>query len=210
VPTAAATDPTLAERIDAWLPQTQCGVCGYASCRDYAVAVATGRADFNQCPPGGTVTIQALATLLDRAPKPLNPAHGLRHARERAIIVEADCIGCRKCLDVCPVDAVLGASKQMHTILARECNGCALCVPHCPVNCIVLQAEMPAPHAPWPEYDLAETAHWRQRAEARRRRLAGTQHAAPAADTPPRHVIRDEIRAAVERVRARKERHGNE
>jgi H+/Na+-translocating ferredoxin:NAD+ oxidoreductase subunit B len=147
VPTAAATDPTLAERIDAWLPQTQCGVCGYASCRDYAVAVATGRADFNQCPPGGTVTIQVLATLLDRAPKPLNPAHGLRHARERAIIVEADCIGCRKCLDVCPVDAVLGASKQMHTILARECNGCALCVPHCPVNCIVLQAEMPAPHA---------------------------------------------------------------
>jgi electron transport complex protein RnfB len=213
VSTSAATDEALVERIDAWLPQTQCTSCGFASCRDYAVAVAAGDAGFNLCAPGDTVTIHALAALLGRTPEPLDPAHGPHRARERAVIVEADCIGCRKCIDACPVDAILGARKQMHVVLARECNGCALCVPRCPVDCIVLHPTEPVPRSPWPDYDLADTARWRRRAEARRRRF--TENAAaharlPDNTAPTPRALRDEIRAAVERVRARKERPGNE
>jgi len=204
--------PLTPEAIDAWLPQTQCTRCGYPRCRAYAEAVVSGAADINQCPPGGEVTIAALAQLLGSAPKPLNPAFGQHTLRQRALIVEPDCIGCRKCLDVCPVDAILGARKLMHTVLDAECNGCALCLPACPVDCIALVPV--AMHAlsdsPWPEYTRTEVERWRLRTEARRVRLkkkikaprAVRTSAAPVTDE--RERMRAEIRAAVARVRARK------
>ncbi|WP_455197701.1 electron transport complex subunit RsxB [Kaarinaea lacus] len=128
-------DP-LVEKIDALLPQTQCGQCTYAGCRPYAEAIAKGDADINQCPPGGETTIIALADLLGRDPKPLNPEHGEEKGKRVAVIDEEVCIGCTLCIQACPVDAILGAPKQMHTVIEDECTGCDLCVPPCPVDCI--------------------------------------------------------------------------
>ena len=130
---------SLADRIDALLPQTQCEQCGYRGCRPYAEAVARGDADINQCPPGGSAGIAKLAALLDRAPIALNPENGIEKPRTLARIVEADCIGCTKCIQVCPVDAIVGANKLMHTVIADDCTGCERCVPACPVDCIVLE-----------------------------------------------------------------------
>lgn len=128
-------DP-LVDKIDAILPQTQCGQCTYPGCRPYAQAIADGQADINQCPPGGQAVIQALADLLGRDPKPLNPEHGEEKAKTVVIIEEELCIGCTLCIQACPVDAILGAPKQMHTVIAEECTGCDLCIPPCPVDCI--------------------------------------------------------------------------
>lgn len=130
----------LVDRIDALLPQTQCGQCNYSGCRPYAEAIASGEADINQCPPGGAAGIRALAALLDRDPKPLNPEHGVEAPRTVALIDEAVCIGCTKCIQVCPVDAILGAPQVMHSILSDECTGCGLCLIPCPVDCIALVA----------------------------------------------------------------------
>lgn len=128
-------DPVV-ERIDAILPQTQCGQCGYPGCRPYAEAIASGEAEINQCPPGGEAGVKALADLLDRDPKPLNPENGEEKAPAVALIDEDLCIGCTKCIQACPVDAIVGAAKQMHTVIADECTGCELCIPPCPVDCI--------------------------------------------------------------------------
>lgn len=128
-------DP-LIDKIDALLPQTQCGQCTYPGCRPYATAIANGEADINQCPPGGETTIIALADLLGREPKPLNPEHGVEKPKRVAVIREEICIGCTLCIQACPVDAILGAAKQMHTVIESECTGCDLCVPPCPVECI--------------------------------------------------------------------------
>jgi Na+-translocating ferredoxin:NAD+ oxidoreductase subunit B len=204
--------PLTPEALDAWLPQTQCTRCGYPRCRAYAEALASGAADFNQCPPGGEVTIAALARLLGSAPKPLNPAFGLHSPRQRAVIDEAVCIGCRKCLDVCPVDAILGARKLMHSVLDTECNGCALCLPACPVDCIALvPVTVPAfTDSPWPEYSRAEVEHWRLRTAARLARLKKKMKApravrtASAPATDERTRMRAEIQAAVARVHAKK------
>ncbi len=128
--------PYLADRIDALLPQTQCTQCNFPGCRPYAEAIAGGAVDINQCPPGGEPTIQALTELLGREFKPLNPAHGVTKPRAVAVIDEQICIGCFKCIQACPVDAILGAPKQMHTVIADECTGCELCIAPCPVDCI--------------------------------------------------------------------------
>jgi electron transport complex protein RnfB len=135
---AALLPVTLAEHIDALLPQTQCTRCGYPACRAYAEAIAIGEVDINQCPPGGAAGIVALAGLLGRPPKALNPANGVEKPREIAVIDEAACIGCTKCIQACPVDAIVGASKWMHTVLVDECTGCDLCIPPCPVDCITM------------------------------------------------------------------------
>ncbi len=129
----------LVERIDALLPQTQCRQCGFAGCRPYAAAIAAGTADINQCPPGGDAGIAALAELLGRAAKPLNTAHGFSKPAQVAVIDEPACIGCTLCIRACPVDAIVGAAKQMHTVIAQECTGCELCLPVCPVDCIAMQ-----------------------------------------------------------------------
>ena len=132
----------LVSEIDALLPQTQCRQCGYAGCRPYARAIVEGGADINQCPPGGDRGIKALAALLGRKRKPLNATHGMEKPAAVAYIEENRCIGCTLCTQACPVDAIVGAAKQMHTIVADLCTGCELCVPPCPVDCIRM---LPAP-----------------------------------------------------------------
>ena len=205
----------LADRIDRLLPQTQCTRCGYPACRPYAEAIADGRAAINQCPPGGDATIQALAELLQQPVLPLNTAHGEAHPRPLlAIIVEADCIGCTKCIQACPVDAIVGAAKQMHTVSASECTGCELCLPPCPVDCITLT---PAAE-PW-DKDRAE--HARVRYQARQRRLAAAaarakppSSATAARRLQPATLSRAEkqavIAAAVARAKARKAQKGRQ
>lgn len=152
----------LVQRIDALLPQTQCTECGYDGCRPYAQAIAEGRADIDQCPPGGDAGVARLAALLGRAAKPLNPDYGSYRPPQVAVIDEDVCIGCTKCIQACPVDAIVGASKLMHTVIASWCTGCELCIPPCPVDCIAL-----APVAALPPADLS-----RERHEVRAARLA--------------------------------------
>ena len=125
-------DP-IADQINALLPQTQCGQCSFAGCRPYAEAIAAGEADINRCPPGGEATVLALADLLGRDPKPLEA-----EPKEKAVAVidEQTCIGCTLCIQACPVDAIVGAAKQMHTVIEQECTGCELCLEPCPVDCI--------------------------------------------------------------------------
>jgi len=140
----AERDPVV-ERIDAALPQTQCGQCGYPGCRPYAEAIAHRDEAINKCPPGGEETVRMLADLLGHEPEPLD---GEPPTRRVAFIDEAACIGCTKCIQACPVDAIVGAARQMHTVLAEECTGCDLCVDPCPVDCIDM-IPVPASPANW-------------------------------------------------------------
>ena len=161
---------TRVDILDALLPQTQCTQCGYPSCREYASALAAGVADLNRCPPGGPGTVAALARTLGRLAKPLDPACGETRPWVVARIDEAACIGCALCIRACPVDAVLGAGKRMHTVIESECTGCELCLEPCPVDCIGL-----AP-MPWdggrPAEGEAFLADWmRRRAPLARRRF---------------------------------------
>ncbi|GGY22682.1 hypothetical protein GCM10008098_14990 [Rhodanobacter panaciterrae] len=196
---------TLADRIDALLPQTQCEQCGYHGCRPYAEAIARGEAAINQCPPGGTAGIEKLAALLQQPVLPLNHEHGIEKPRTLARIVEADCIGCTKCIQVCPVDAIVGAAKLMHTVIADDCTGCELCVPACPVDCIVL---LPMPEA---QIDIAHADAARanfQRRETRLERqrmqheadLAARKVATNAATSPINPVL-----AALARAKAKQQ-----
>ena len=131
----------IADEINNILPQTQCGQCGYPGCRPYAEAIASGEA-INKCPPGGEAGVQALADLLDLEPLPLDEEHGeAKKVTTVAFIREDECIGCTKCIQACPVDAILGAAKQMHTVITTECTGCDLCVEPCPVDCIDMIAQ---------------------------------------------------------------------
>lgn len=129
---------SLAARIDAALPQTQCTRCGYPDCAAYAQAIATGAAGIDQCPPGGAEGIARLASITGLPPRPLNPVHGSEAPRTFASIDENWCIGCTLCIQACPTDAIIGANKLMHTVIAAHCTGCELCVPVCPVDCIVM------------------------------------------------------------------------
>ena len=127
----------LVDKIEAILPQTQCGQCGYPGCKPYATAIADGEADINLCPPGGQEGVQRLADLLGREVKPLNAEE---KPKQVAIIDEQTCIGCTLCIQACPVDAIVGAAKQMHTIIEAQCTGCELCIKPCPVECIRMEA----------------------------------------------------------------------
>lgn len=146
------SDP-IVEQIDNILPQTQCGQCGYPGCKPYAEAIANGD-DINKCPPGGEATIKQLADLMGVEPKPLDSAHGEEDVKKVAVIREDECIGCTKCIQACPVDAILGAAKQMHTIIEHECTGCDLCVEPCPVDCIDMVPVKAQPET-W-QWDLSE------------------------------------------------------
>ncbi|AIG02712.1 RnfABCDGE type electron transport complex subunit B [Pseudomonas fluorescens] len=209
---------SLIQRIDALLPQTQCGKCGHPGCRPYAEGIAQGEA-INKCPPGGTQTIAELAQLLDLLPLKLDSTRGEAPA-QIAFIREAECIGCTKCIQACPVDAIVGAAKLMHTVIVDECTGCDLCVAPCPVDCIDM---LPLPHTVLPIVaGYASTAEEHQaratkRDRARRRfeqrnarlqreeehklaeRLARSKRPVPSAE-----FNSDPLQAAVERVRAQK------
>ncbi|PVV08725.1 MAG: electron transport complex subunit RsxB [gamma proteobacterium symbiont of Ctena orbiculata] len=131
-------DP-ITDQIEKLLPQTQCGQCGFAGCRPYAEAIAGGESEINLCPPGGEATMIALADLLGRDPVPLDADTTQEKAKAIALIKEQECIGCTLCLQACPVDAIIGAAKQMHVVITDECTGCELCLPPCPVDCIVME-----------------------------------------------------------------------
>jgi len=156
--------PALIDQINGLLPQTQCGQCGYRGCRPYAEAIASGAADINQCPPGGDEGIRDLAGLLNVPVKPLNNKFGVHKPSSVALIVEEDCIGCTKCIAACPVDAIIGASKFMHTVIAAECTGCELCAAPCPVDCIVMQ---PAPPSRTEASRAQKSAQAKRRYDAR-------------------------------------------
>lgn len=148
-------DP-LVDQIDAILPQTQCGQCGYPGCKPYAQAIADGD-EINKCPPGGEATIKALADLMGVDAKPLDAAHGEEDVKKVAFIREDECIGCTKCIQACPVDAIVGAAKQMHTVITQECTGCDLCVDPCPVDCIDM-VPVKTSSSNW-KWDFTNTEH---------------------------------------------------
>jgi electron transport complex protein RnfB len=203
------TGRALAGEIDALLPQTQCTKCGYGGCLPYARAIAAGAADINQCPPGGAAGVHKLAALLRRDAKPLNPAKGMEQRRAVASIDEARCIGCTLCIQACPVDAIVGAAKRMHTVIAELCTGCDLCLPPCPVDCIAMLPLSEA-RAPWTQA-MADAA--RVRFQFRSLRLASDEAArvrrlARAAQDKAGLLMADAkqavILAAIERAKARK------
>jgi Na+-translocating ferredoxin:NAD+ oxidoreductase subunit B len=176
-----------ADHIDALLPQTQCTRCGYDGCRPYAQAISDGTAAINQCPPGGANTIAALAQLTGSPALPLNPLNGAAGPELVAQIDEEVCIGCAKCLPPCPVDAIIGAQKQMHTVLLSLCTGCELCIAPCPVDCIrmVPRAELHAAGlAPAPADNRDRFTVHNTRAAGRAERRAALLHARKAADLP--------------------------
>ena len=198
----------LARQIDALLPQTQCTRCGFPDCASYAEALASGATNINRCPPGGEAGIRRLANLLARDYLPLDPACGVQQPHHVALIEEAHCIGCTLCIQACPVDAIIGAAKQMHTVMTELCSGCGLCVAPCPVDCIAM---LPASgkHAIW-DTDRARAA--RQRFVARKARLAAARterdprfsdDATPVScnTRPDKRAV---IEAAIERARARR------
>jgi electron transport complex protein RnfB len=141
----------IVDQMNEILPQTQCGQCGFPGCRPYAEAIANNDEAINKCPPGGEAGIQALADLLDQEPIPLDEEHGEEKVKAVAFIREAECIGCTKCIQACPVDAILGSAKHMHTVIVSECTGCDLCVEPCPVDCIDMV----------PEQQTMQNWHWR-------------------------------------------------
>ncbi|MDI3261837.1 MAG: RnfABCDGE type electron transport complex subunit B [Fulvimonas sp.] len=197
---------SLADRIDALLPQTQCERCGYHGCRPYAEAIAAGEAPINRCPPGGAAGIARLAALLERPTLPLDPSCGVEQPRMLARIVEADCIGCTKCIQVCPVDAIVGAAKLMHTVIADDCTGCELCVPACPVDCIALEP-MPAAQLDQAHADAAR-AHFRRREArlARERAAREAELAARRAEVGAAGQAADNpVLAALQRARAKRQ-----
>ena len=204
----------LVEEVDALLPQTQCTQCGFEGCGPYAEALEAGRAAINRCPPGGDTGIRRLAALLGRPYRPLDPECGVEQPRRVAFIDEAQCIGCTLCIQACPVDAILGAPKQMHTVLTDLCSGCVLCVAPCPVDCIAM---LPAAGAD-AVWDIARARAARQRFEARKVRQK--RETRPARDEPEREQrlskegaeklaraepgTRAAIQAAIERASARR------
>jgi electron transport complex protein RnfB len=194
---------TLADRIDALLPQTQCRGCGHEGCRPYAHAIANG-APLNRCAPGGDSTIAAIARLTGRQPVAIDLAFGSTAPLGRAFVDESACIGCTLCIDACPVDAIVGAAKRMHTVIAALCTGCALCVPPCPVDCISM---VPAGRA-WSAADAtAARARFvvRNARQARRslRMRAAVSHAIDA----ERARRQDAVARALARARARRAGH---
>ena len=193
----------LAARIDAALPQTQCTRCGYPDCAAYARAIATEGAPINQCPPGGAEGIARLAAITGQPVQALNPGNGQEGPRTVAVIDEAWCIGCTLCIKACPTDAILGANKLMHTVIAPHCTGCELCIPVCPVDCIGLEDASPGATG-WAAWSPVQADTARERYHARQQRLA-REEATPAAESTatadPKPSV---IAAALARARQRR------
>lgn len=171
----------LAARIDAALPQTQCTRCGYPDCAAYAQAIADGAAAINQCPPGGAEGIARLSAITGQPALPLSAEHGVQAPRTLALIDEAWCIGCTLCIKACPTDAIFGANKRMHTVIAPHCTGCELCIPVCPVDCISL-IPVSGDATGWSAWSEEQARHALQRYTRRQGRLtASGQAVAPKA-----------------------------
>ncbi|HVC49342.1 MAG TPA: electron transport complex subunit RsxB [Burkholderiales bacterium] len=193
---------SLADRIDGILPQTQCGQCSFPGCRPYAEAIAEGRADINQCPPGGQQGVVRLAHLLQRQVKPLDPSHGEPKPPAKAKIDELTCIGCTLCIKACPVDAIIGAAKQMHTIISQECTGCELCLAPCPVDCISMYPVETLIY----DRDLARRRHLAhslrfQKIETEKRQRMESRQEKSLPDQKTAHA--DLIKTAIERAKTR-------
>lgn len=208
----AGTRDELVKKLDALLPQTQCGECGYPGCLPYAQALAQGREAINKCPPGGVAVVEGLALALNQDPSPyLEQAIAQTRPPALAKIREAECIGCTKCIKACPVDAIIGSAKLMHAVISHECTGCGLCVAPCPVDCIdMVELDQPAY-----DKDLA-----RERFNAKQVRLLRDEHAKQKAyrekrqiasksvdDTKDVEAKQDYIQQALARVAAKK-KHG--
>lgn len=200
----------LIRQLDALLPQTQCTRCGYPGCEPYAAAIVAGEADINQCPPGGDAGVAQLAALLQVTAKPLNPAFGAHAPRQVAWVDESVCIGCTLCLQACPVDSIVGASKALHTVLAEECTGCELCIAPCPVDCIHMQPA--SVRSPAHQHAAAQLARQRfqqrkarlaQRKAAQATRLAGLRTAAPSLPDPQAVSVADTKAACIAAIMAR-------
>lgn len=191
------------KEIDALLPQTQCGQCRFSACLPYAEAIAEGKAEINRCPPGGVKTLRALATLLDKNPEPFTTEMYKQETPAMvARIREVECIGCTKCIQACPVDAILGAAKQLHVVLIEECTGCGLCLAPCPVDCIDMLA-LSRPHY------TPEQA--RQRFYAKKQRLAKNAGLAkPIEKSSLPNEPMAYIQAAIGRAKEKKQRLQNE
>lgn len=174
----------LAFFIDQALPQTQCTRCGYPDCASYAHALAQGTAHINQCPPGGQEGIQRLAALTGQPVQPLNPQCGVEGPLTVARIDENWCIGCTLCIQACPVDAIVGASKHMHTVMPQHCTGCELCLPACPVDCIQLDVVTPG-QTGWQAWTASQAAHARKRYAAHQTRISRQTDPQPHNTQPP-------------------------
>ncbi|HEY9028764.1 MAG TPA: electron transport complex subunit RsxB [Burkholderiaceae bacterium] len=211
-PPAGVAPLSLAQRLDALLPQTQCTRCGYPDCRSYADALAAGEAKLNQCPPGGAEGIRRLAHELGQPELPLDPAFGDEAPRRVVYIEEATCIGCTLCIQACPVDAIIGAPKRMHAVIEADCTGCELCLPVCPMDCIALE-EASAGATGWDAWSPAQADAARERHARRQARLArdAREHderlsaaaQAPAPATGSDEAAGDPKRAAVAAALAR-------
>lgn len=200
--------------VDDWLPQTQCTQCSYPRCFDYAEAIVDGLADINQCPPGGDVTIQGLANLLDEPVQPLNPKFGEHKPKHVALIDESICIGCVMCIKACPTDAILGAAKLMHSVIEQDCTGCELCVEPCPVDCIDMIAITPQTSSDWrwPDYSPNDTARARQqtnkkiaRENKRKQSKSSLSKLKELRKEQGSEQIKTDIAAALARVKQRKQ-----
>lgn len=197
-----AAASSLADRLEDALPQTQCTRCGYADCRAYAEAIAEGGADVNRCPPGGADGVLRLARVAGRAASPLDPDCGIETTRTAAVIDEAACIGCALCLKACPVDAIVGAGKRMHTVIESLCTGCELCLPVCPVDCISLTNTSGAATG-WSAWSAAQADAARCRYAEHRRREAGDARASLATAVATSEASkRSAVAAAVARARS--------
>lgn len=200
-----SSKPTVTE-IDACLPQTQCGRCGYPYCIDYAQAIHDGAASVNRCPPGQDMTITMLSALMQVPVQKLDQSLPAYSNRLLAVIDENLCIGCTLCIQACPVDAIVGAARVMHDVIASECTGCELCLPPCPMNCIFLEA-WPGDRdiaSPWPEYSEADRNRARSRASRHRHRLLTPQSPPASKSVTHQQQMRDDIAAAVARVKAKR------
>lgn len=222
---SSPTDKSLADQLEDLLPQTQCTKCGYPACRPYAEAMADGSASYNQCPPGGIEGVARLAKVLGKKVIPINPINGVERPRPVAFIDEALCIGCTLCIQACPVDAIVGAAKQMHTIVTDLCTGCDLCVAPCPVDCIAMVEVTPGKTG-WDAWSQAEADAARERHDFRSARLQRekeenearlaakaaaklqeVQSETPISDAEKAEQARKQaiIQAAIERARLKKE-----
>ncbi len=220
----SSTDKSLADQLEDLLPQTQCTKCGYPACRPYAEAMADGSASYNQCPPGGIEGVARLAQVLGKKVIPINPVNGVERPRPVAFIDEEFCIGCTLCIQACPVDAIVGAAKQMHTIVADLCTGCDLCVEPCPVACIVMVGITPG-RTGWDAWSQTQADAARERHDFRSARLhreqaendarlaamAASKRKAVQTETPTSAEQAEKerkkaiIQAAIERSRLKKE-----